>query len=151
MSRISTNRRPISRHAIDAAQGRSNFRKIDRDRVDQETGEAQEAIALGQVIRVSAGNQINLARANTSANAQPVGIAIEAMANGHTGAYKTAGLIRNAAWSLTPGAIYYLSGATAGTLVSTIDVTSEGEYVIILGRAQSATEFILDIQQRVRL
>lgn len=151
MARKSTNRRPVRPHPITDAQQRANWRRVDKDRTNQETGEAQEAIDLGEVVRASAANQLNLARANTDTNARPVGIAIETMANGHTGAYKTSGLIRNAGWSLTPGAMYFLSGVTAGAMVATPDVTSEGEYVIILGRAQSATEFILDIQQRVRL
>ena len=151
MARKSTNQRPLRPHPISEAQQRANWRRLDRDRTTQETGAAQEAIDLGEVVRVSAANELNLARANTDANARPVGIAVETMANGHTGAYKTSGLIRNAAWALTPGAIYFLSGVTAGAIVASPDVTSEGQYVIILGRAQSATEFILDIKQRVRL
>lgn len=151
MARKSTNRRPIARHAISEAQSRANWRQLNADRVDVELAEAQEAIDLGEVVRESAANEISLAQADTDTNARPIGIATETMANGHTGAYKTSGLIRNEDWTLTPGAQYFLSGVTAGAMVASPDVTSEGEYVIILGRAQSATEFILNIQQRVRL
>ena len=50
--------------------------------------------------------------------------------------------------ALTPGLPYFLSVATAGRITTTAP-SAPGEYVVLVGRALSATELDVDIEPSV--
>lgn len=131
-----------------------NFGLIDTDIADltgktySDTGTAGEALSAGEVVRFSGGNIIK-AQADSTTNAAAVGLATAAIANGASGTFAHSGVVTNSGWSLTPGAQYFLSGVTAGALVTAPDDTSTGAVAKPIGIALSATELLVNIQPGV--
>lgn len=106
-------------------------------------GEADSAIARGQPVYVKASGHIDLARADAMPQAGYAGLATAAAAATFAASYAT-GVLSLADWSaiagaqyLTPGAVYYLSPATAGQITT---VAPASGYLVVVGRALSVSQ-----------
>jgi hypothetical protein len=106
-------------------------------------GEADSAIARGQPVYVLASGHIGLARADALPQAGYAGLATVSAAATFAASYAT-GVLNLADWTaiagtsyLVPGALYYVSPATAGQ-ISTIAPTAG--YLVVVGRALSVSQ-----------
>jgi hypothetical protein len=126
-------------------------------RLNGETG----SISKGRVCYISAGNTMRLAQANALATSNVEALVYAAsIANGASGQFATDGLLTatTGEWDaitgqtggLTPGATYFLSAATAGGLTVTAP-TTQGQCVVQIGTAHSATDLMIDIETEVLL
>lgn len=119
------------------------------------------ALAIGQVVYASASGQVDKARANALATVEAFGLVKDAsIAAGQPGSIQTDGVLvaTTGQWDnvtgqtggLTPGAVYFLSAATAGNLTTTAP-TAVGEFVVRIGKALSETELEITIEQPILL
>jgi hypothetical protein len=106
-------------------------------------GEADGAIQRGQPVYVTGSGHIDLARADVMPQAGYAGLATAAAATTFAVPYAT-GVLNLADWTavtgsqfLTPGAIYYLSPATAGQITT---VAPSSGYLVVVGRALSVSQ-----------
>lgn len=109
---------------------------------------------------ISAANTGLPARANASGTAGVIGFLRADTAAGQGGFVQTDGLLTatTAQWDavtgqtggLTPGSAYWLSSATAGRITVTAP-TTQGEFVVRLGRAISTTALEISIEPPIRL
>lgn len=117
-------------------------------------------IAIGNVVYPDSGG-VDLAQADAAATSEVLGLVAEtSIINGESGAIQTDGILEatTGQWDavagttggLTPGAVYYLDASNAGQMTATAP-TSEGEYVVRVGRAVSATKFEITMTQPVLL
>jgi len=120
------------------------------------SAEADETIAIGQVVWVKSTTHIGLAQANAQTTARVAGIAITAGNATFSVDYVTDGQHTQANWTsitgatlLTPGSTYYLSAATAGQLTTTAPTASG--FVVAVGRALNTTTLDIEISQPTRL
>lgn len=75
-----------------------------------------------------------------------IGVSTGAAAQGDTVYVKNFGLVQHQGWSLTPGEPVFLG--TGGQITQTAP-TTPGAFVKQLGRAQSTTSFVLNIQPAI--
>lgn len=109
--------------------------------------EAAEAIDAGEVVYQSAPGIVSLARADVQLDV--AGFAVEAIAMGATGPIAYGGFLDGFS-GLTPDGVLFLSEATAGLATHTAP-TADGDVVIVLGRAVSATRIWIDCQPGILL
>lgn len=105
--------------------------------------------AIGDVVYVSAADTAKKAKADASGTAPAIAFATGTIGNGAVGAYQTSGTLAGLS-GLTAGAQYFLSQTTAGVMSVTPPSTA-GQYVVSLGRAISATEFLINIKDPILL
>ncbi|NUS39400.1 MAG: hypothetical protein HOQ02_10310 [Lysobacter sp.] len=121
-------------------------------------GEAA-AIAIGRAVYSSAGDQVKLATANSSATTTVVGLVSATSINAAaSGAVAVEGVLSatTTQWDavtgqtggLTPGATYYLSNTTAGAITSTPPTSG---FIVPIGVAMSTTRLRLNIDQPLQL
>lgn len=101
-------------------------------------------VVRGSVIRVSGDGHVDLALATGYPQSLAIGLAADETEAGQSGEVITSGPFTNEAWSLTPGAVYYLSPSSPGGMTSTFPNTV-GDHVIILGAAITPTQINLEI------
>lgn len=105
------------------------------------TATAGGTITAGMPVYINASNQI-VAAANTSALAADVdGIALNGASSGQPITYQTKGVI-NLGATLVVGTIYVLSAAGA---ISPVDDVTTGDFVTVLGVAQTAANLKIGI------
>lgn len=122
------------------------------------TNNSGSTIPGGGVVYISASNEVSPAQANSDATAKPFGLAVASIADAASGKVQTDGSILSVSdWSaitgsasLTAGARYYLSAASAGQMTTT-PPSGSGEYVIPLGRAVSTTDFEISLGTSIKL
>jgi hypothetical protein len=107
------------------------------------------ATAIGDVMYIFGSDALKKAKADAPGTSECFGFAMAVIAAAATGAFQTDGIISGLS-GLTPGAIYYLSAATAGLMTVTAPSTT-GQTVVRLGKALSATEFEINIERGVLL
>lgn len=116
---------------------------------------------IGTPVYISAANTFQLARANALGTTEVFGLIRDsAIAAAATGTIQTDGLLTatTAEWDvitgqtggLTPGAIYFLSGATAGKLTTTA-TTASGQFLIRVGQALSTLALEISRYQPIEL
>jgi hypothetical protein len=127
--------------------------------VVSKTNDNAGAITKGMCVYVKSNGNVDKAKADAVATTKVLGLVWEtSISAAAAGNIQTDGIITVSDWtaiigaaSLTPGSIYYLSGATAGQLTATAPSTA-GHYVLPVGMAISTTEMnILTDQQSVLL
>jgi hypothetical protein len=112
---------------------------------------------IGNPLYVKANGHVDLARGNASPTTRVVGLTTKAALSTHVVTYDTEGKLQLTDWTaitgtatLTPGAFYYLSDATAGML-TTVAPTSGGSYVVCVGKAISTLILDIEISQPILL
>lgn len=98
-------------------------------------------ITKGDLLYVVSTGVLGLADASDLSTAYVIGVAREDAISGASLVVQTTGTVIESSWSLTPGAIHYLS-TTAGTPTATAP-TVIGEAVTAIGTAVSSTELVL--------
>jgi hypothetical protein len=130
------------------------------DAVQVQNGSAS-AIVIGTPVYVKAGGQADKAQANASGTVQVLGLCADVSAaaaanmNVQTDAILSAtttqwDAVAGGTGGLTPGAVYWLSAATAGKLTATAP-TNAGEFVVRIGTAVSSTELEISIEAPIKL
>jgi hypothetical protein len=107
------------------------------------------AAVIGELFYIFGSDSVKKAKADAAATAEAVAMATAAIAAGATGIFQFDGVVTGLS-GLTPGATYYLSAATAGAMTTTAPSTV-GQYVTRLGKAISATEFMLKPERFILL
>ncbi len=110
---------------------------------------AVQALALGDIVYLSSLGNVDLARANAIGTYKAIGVITTAGALGDTVEFQTQGIVGGFS-GLTANTVYYLSESTAGAETA-ISPTIAGDYVVILGKAISATELLFLPSTVVRL
>lgn len=119
------------------------------------------AIVICSPVYISGAGQIKLGQANATGTIQLVGLAKDpSIANAANGFVQTDGSFAatTAQWDvvtgqtggLTPGAVYFLSAATAGRL-TTVAPNTVGQFVVRVGLAISTTQMDITIQPPIGL
>ena len=125
------------------------------------TNDNAGSIVIGQVVYVKANGNVDLAQADAAATKEALGlvhdaliattdpgnILVDGVLTATTGQWDT---VTGGSGGLTPGTIYYMSAATAGSLTATAP-TTVGQYVARIGRAISATKMDLMIMAPILL
>jgi hypothetical protein len=112
-------------------------------------------------VYVKSNGNVDKAQANAATVTEVFGLVMDtAIASGVAGNVQMDGIVEatTTQWDavtggtggLTPGAIYFLSAATAGRL-TLAPPTTVGHYVARVGRAVSATKMDLAIEQPIKL
>lgn len=104
---------------------------------------AAQAVAVGEVVYISASNTVDLADTSAESTSRIVGMVGQAAAALGTTKVCSDGVVSGLS-GLTPGARYFQDPATAGALTTT-PPTGSGESIVQIGYAKSATEMHLQI------
>jgi hypothetical protein len=114
----------------------------------------------GLALYASSDGHCNLARANSESTSGVIGLCNSDSVNaGAAGNINADGILESSDWSavledgsplLSTGVVYYLSPNVAGKLTATGPATP-GEFVVVIGRAASGTQFVIETDQSVRL
>ena len=115
-----------------------------------EIGETSEAVSAFDVVYPVSDGIIGLAQANSTTKGKPIGFAKQGAISGGSIEYQSSGIIENVAWALTVGSLYFLSGLTAGKIVTTPNVTTTGALAIIVGRALTPTKLLILISPPIK-
>jgi hypothetical protein len=114
--------------------------------ISSETGQATltnsdaAGAVVGEIFYVFGSDSLKKAKADAGATCTGnLWMATAIIAAAATGVFQENGVVTGLS-GLTPGAVYYLSAATAGAMTVTPPSTT-GQYVVRLGTALSATEF----------
>lgn len=107
------------------------------------------ASAIGDVYYVFGSDSVKKAKADAAGTANGVAIATAVISAAATGVFQFDGVVTGLS-GLTAGTVYYLSAATAGLLTSTAPSTV-GQYVVRMGIAISATEFLIQPERPILL
>lgn len=109
-----------------------------------DTYTAANALAAVDAVYISAANSVDKANAAAASTSYVIGFAsASALAAAQVDVRKFG--VLSGFSSLTPGARYYLSGATAGQISATLPVAS-GNTIVQVGYAKSATQLDIAIQ-----
>jgi hypothetical protein len=125
-----------------------------------ETTKAAMTINIGQPVYPDSATTVSLATADISGIpviGMPIGLALTDATANQVIIVATEGSVEQADWTtvtgstlLTPGAIYFLDGPTAGKLTETA-VTTDGYMGIRVGRALTTTKMDIEISDGVIL
>ncbi len=107
------------------------------------------AAAVGEIFYIFGASSVKKAKGDAVATAEAVAMATAVIASAATGVFAFNGVVTGLT-GLTPGSTYYLSAATAGAMTTTAPTTT-GQYVVRLGKAVSATEFMLQPSRPILL
>ena len=110
---------------------------------------ASEAIGIREVVYVTGAGQIAKAQADAPATAKAFGFAPAAISNGASGAVRYNTTLSGFA-GLTPGLPVFLSATVDGAITQTAPV-AQGQYVVRLGMAISASEIEINIEPPILL
>lgn len=109
-------------------------------------GDLGGAVTIGNAVYVASDDDFEAARANAAATAKAAGLLVELSttipgttvgAAGDRGTVCLLGPVFCKGWGLTPGAIYYVSSATAGAITATAP-TGAGTWTAVIGYALDA-------------
>lgn len=110
------------------------------------------AVTIGNAVYVAADGDIEAARANAAATSLAIGLLVQITSHeipgdtvgaaGDKGTVVIDGAVYCSGWGLTPGAIYYLSSATAGVITATAP-TGAGTWTRVIGYAWDADTLII--------
>lgn len=124
------------------------------------TNDEAGSLIQGNVVYADANDGVKKAQANASGTSKPIGLSVGAPASSASGQIMVNGILAlttgqwDAAFGttggLTFGVDYYLSPTTAGLGTATAP-TTVGQYVVVLGRAISTTELMIEIKQSILL
>lgn len=106
------------------------------------TLQAGEALAFGDVCRIASDGKVIKANATTISTMPVALVATESMAADNSGLFLIQGIVRNDAWTFTPGGRVY-AGITAGTMTQTAP-SGSGQVVQVLGIATHATRILFN-------
>lgn len=111
---------------------------------------------IGEVVYILSDGRAQLANASALSTARAAALSLEDVLAGGIGTIITDGRVERADWTpvlgtalLTPGTTYYLA-TSDGNITSSAPITA-GQVVIGIGKALSATELDIEIQQPVLL
>jgi hypothetical protein len=118
-------------------------------------------IVIGAPVYMKADGNVDLAKADAQATADVLGLvkdaSIAAAASGNvlldgvlTSTTDQWDAVAGTTGGLTPGAVYFLSAATAGLLTATAPSTA-GQFVVRVGKALSATKLDLTLMAPIKL
>ena len=114
-------------------------------------------VEIGTPVRMKANENLALAQADGVTTTHVVGIATANTLTTFAGTYTSDGQVNRADWTaiagtalLTPGATYFLSATTAGMITSTAPST-EGEFVVRIGRAINIITLDVEIDWPISL
>jgi hypothetical protein len=120
--------------------------------LDRYSVTANEAVSIGQPVYISGNNTVNLADADDLATAHVLGLAETSATANSTVNVLSSGTINQADWTtvigtqfLTPGEIYYLTGAK-GTM-SVTPPTGDGDVIVSCGIAITTTKLDIEINE----
>lgn len=120
------------------------------------TAITNDAVIVGQPLRMAPTGRLNLAIATSQAGARVVGLVAQDAAAGSTTTYRTEGAIERSDWTpitgtaeLVPGAAYFLAGSSGR--LSTTAPTSSGQWITEVGKALSTRVLDLEIQPSIGL
>ena len=130
------------------------------DVVSKSNGNAG-AIVIGQAVYTKADGTVDLAKADASGTVEVLGfMKTTSVAAAASGIIQTDGILAatTGQWDivsggtggLTPGAVYWLSAATAGSITDTAPTTA-GHQVVRVGKAISETEMEISIEPPILL
>lgn len=105
---------------------------------------AEAAIAARDVVYISSADNVSSAQADTSVKSQTIGFAIAAASPTDPVTVRKYGRL-DGFTALTPGSRYYLSGAVAGAITTTVP-TGSGHTIVQTGYAKNATTLDIQIQ-----
>ena len=116
---------------------------------------------IGAPVYMKANGNVDLAKADAQATADVLGLvkdaSIAAAASGNvlldgvlTATTDQWDAVAGTTGGLTPGAVYFLSAATAGLLTATAPSTA-GQFVVRVGKALSATKMDLTLMAPIKL
>ncbi len=119
------------------------------------------SIVIGMPVYSADADDVDKAQANAVGTTEVIGLVQEtSIATTASGFIQTDGVLSatTTEWDavagttggLTPGAIYFLSSATAGELTETAPTTA-GQFVLRVGKALSTTEMEISISQPIKL
>ncbi len=119
------------------------------------------AIVIGTPVYSSAAGSVNKGQANASGTAKVIGLVRDAsIGAAAVGTIQTDGILNatTAQWDavagttggLTFGSLYFLSAATVGLLTATAPTTA-GQLNVRVGRAISATEMVIGVEDPILL
>lgn len=111
---------------------------------------ADEALVVGDAVRLASAGHIEKAQADAVANADVCGVCTKAANSGGVTEYAPSGVVEKPAWGLTNGAIYYLSAGASGGITTTAPSTV-GQIVRIMGVALSTEELLVKIESGILL
>lgn len=134
--------------------------KLDLSNSTTKTNNTGSPLVIGTPVYVSANSALP-AQANAQGTIRVAGLVaditvadgnpVEVVVDGVTVATTTQwDAITGQTGGLTPGVDYWLSATTAGKLTTTAP-TADGEFVVPVGHALSATEFELEVGRPVKL
>jgi len=107
---------------------------------------ASGAIAAADVVTLTAAGAVTKAQSDSYGNCKgTIGFSNEAIVDTETGTIIVNGVVTKAGWGLTAGALYYLDDDTAGGITATYSDLDVGDFVVVVGKALSATELLVDI------
>lgn len=129
----------ISQITLDVASGGIVPANIDF------SAEAGENLSALRAVRLDGLNKLRYASNDTATNANAVGIITAAVSAGATGNVRYAGLLSDASWSWSQGAIYI---GDNGVLTQT--APSGGLIMREIARAISTTQIIIDIEPLIQ-
>lgn len=104
-------------------------------------------VAIGNVVRMSAGTVIN-ALANNTTNSKAIGICVS-KSDATTCNVQVTGFTDNIFVGLTTNSIYFLSDSTPGALTTTAP-TASGSIVQVIGKPKSTQSLVLQIAPGIR-
>lgn len=113
------------------------------------TGTAASPVGDGDILYAPSAGNVAPAQADAAGTSGVVGVALNDADTAEDVIYLVAGVDTTFS-SLTAGSRYYLSADTPGAIVATPDAIA-GEYIVPVGIALSATEFLLLPFHRVKL
>lgn len=119
--------------------------------------EVDTEVLVGSPIYLGANGHGFAAIADNATQCQVIGIALQHKTAGFATLYATEGKVTRYDWTdiaghanLTPGRTYYLSPSLNGQITDTAP-TAQGQYVVKLGRAASATDLDIEVEPPIRL
>jgi hypothetical protein len=105
---------------------------------------ADGAIAIRDIVYISAADKVKKAKGDAVATSEAIGFATNAAADLGAVSVRNQGVVTGFS-SLTPGAKYYVSAATAGLITSTIP-NGAGHIIMQVGYAKNTTDIFCQIQ-----
>lgn len=119
--------------------------KLDSSDSVENTYTAGEAIDTGEVVYISAANEVSLALGDSTSKSHAIGFASQSVLAAASLQVKSDGVATGLS-GLTAGSRYYLSASTPGAVTATIP-TGSGNTLVQVGYAKSATEMAIQFQQ----
>ena len=117
--------------------------------IQAENAIASEALAAGNWINIFEDAGVRKIRKADAASNRPAhGFILEGIASGDPGVFYASG-VNSQLSGLTPGATYFISADTPGTVTATMPPTTTGNLIQFLGYASSATSLRFEYDEPI--